>query len=161
MDGYLDEEPILILEDTPSTIPDFIKGQLQRLIDHMELDTSILIQDAGPIREIFNQIKDDLPSSLKEIIQPAAFLEGNGPKFLNAQSGLTTREACLPDYIRVEKGPPQLISYHQYNQTQDVGITLSRWPNLDKILVCVLCHHLVHSLRTCLPIIYYLRHTPR
>jgi hypothetical protein len=56
------------------------------LIDHLELDTSILIQDAGSIREIFNHIKDDLSPSLKEIIQPSAFLEGNGPKFLNAQS---------------------------------------------------------------------------
>jgi hypothetical protein len=54
LDEYLDEEPILISEITPPTIPDFIKAQLQRLIDHLELDTSILIQDAGSIREIFN-----------------------------------------------------------------------------------------------------------
>jgi len=93
LDEYLNEESILILEDTPPTIPDFIKAQLHRLMDHLELDTSILIQGAGPIREFFNQIKDDLPSSLKEIIQPAAFLEGNGPKFLNAQSRLAAREA--------------------------------------------------------------------
>ena len=83
----------MILEDTPPTIPDFIKAQLQRLIDHLELDTSILIQDVGSIRKIFNQIKDDLPSYLKEIIQPAAFLEGNGPKFFNALSRLAAREA--------------------------------------------------------------------
>jgi hypothetical protein len=63
------------------------------LITHLELDISVLIQDAGSIRDIFNQIKDDLPSSLKEIIQSAAFLEGNGPKFFSAQSRLAAREA--------------------------------------------------------------------
>jgi len=57
------------------------------------LDVSVLVQDAGSIKEIFNQIKDDLPSSLKEMIQPAAFLEGNGPKFFRAQSRLTARGA--------------------------------------------------------------------
>jgi len=65
LDEYLDEEPILISEDTPPTIPDSIKAQLQRLNDHLELDISILVQDARLIREIFNQMKDDLPSSLK------------------------------------------------------------------------------------------------
>jgi hypothetical protein len=88
LDEYIDEESILILEDTPPTISDSIKAHLQRLVDHLELDISILVQDTGSIREIFNQIKDDLPSSSKEIIQPTAFLEGNGPKFLNAQSRL-------------------------------------------------------------------------
>jgi len=63
------------------------------LINHLELDISILVQDAESIREIFKQIKDDLPSFLKEIIQPAAFLEGNAPKFLNAQSRLAALEA--------------------------------------------------------------------
>jgi len=88
LEEYLDEEPILILEDTPPTIPDHIKAQLQRLINHLELDISTLIQDVGSIRENFNQIKNDPPSFLKEVIQPAAFLEANGPKFFNAQSRL-------------------------------------------------------------------------
>jgi len=63
------------------------------LITHLELDVSVLVQDVGSIRDIFNQIKDDLPSSLKGMIQPAAFLEGNDPKFLSAQSTLADREA--------------------------------------------------------------------
>jgi hypothetical protein len=54
LDEYIDEEPILISEDTPPIIPDFIKAQLQRLMDHLELAISILIQDVGPIKEIFN-----------------------------------------------------------------------------------------------------------
>ena len=68
LDEYLDEEPILISKDTPPMIPDYIKAQLQRLITHLELDVSVLVQDVGSVREIFNQIKDDLPSSLKEMI---------------------------------------------------------------------------------------------
>jgi hypothetical protein len=63
LDEYLDEDIILIPEDTSPVIPDHIKAQLQRLVTHLELDISVLIQDAGSIREIFNQIKDDLPSS--------------------------------------------------------------------------------------------------
>jgi len=66
-------------------MPEHIKAQLQRLITHLELDVSGLIQDARSIREIFNHIKDDLPSSLKEMIQPTTLLEGNGPKFFSAQ----------------------------------------------------------------------------
>jgi len=72
-----------------------------------------LIQDAGSIREIFNQIKDNLHSSLKEIIQPIAFLEGNGPKFFNAQSSLAAREAqknstaiegqCIQEILSVKR----------------------------------------------------------
>ena len=93
LEEYLDEEPILILEDTPPTIPDHIKAQLQRLINHLELNISTLIQDASSIREIFNQIINDLASFLKEVIQSAAFLEANGPKFFNAESRLTAREA--------------------------------------------------------------------
>jgi hypothetical protein len=84
LDEYLDEEPIRISKDTPTMIPNYIKAQLSRLITHLELDISILIQDTGSVREIINQIKDDLPPSLKEMIQSATFLEGNGPKFFNA-----------------------------------------------------------------------------
>ena len=69
-------------------ILDYIKAQLQRLITHlMKLDVSVLVQEAGSIRQIFNNIKDDLPA-LEQIIQPATFLEGNSPKFLSAQSRL-------------------------------------------------------------------------
>jgi len=93
LDEYLNQEPIMISEDTPPTIPDHVKAQLQRLINHLELDISILVKDAGSIREIFNQIKDDIPSPLKEMIQPASFLEGNGPRFLSTQSRSAARES--------------------------------------------------------------------
>jgi hypothetical protein len=93
LDECLDEEPILISEDTPPIIPDYINARLQRLITHLELDVSVLVQDLGSVREIFNQIKDDLPSSLREMILLAAFLEGKGPKFFSAQSRLISRES--------------------------------------------------------------------
>jgi hypothetical protein len=83
------------------------------LIIHLELDILVLIQDVGLVREIFNQIKDDLPSSLKEMIQPVAYLEGNGPKFFSAQSRLAAREAlknsttaegqCIQKILSVKK----------------------------------------------------------
>jgi hypothetical protein len=73
--------------------------------------------------------------------------------------GLVSRFVTLPSGLyKAGRGPPQK-TYHlsqytqQYNPTQDIGITPSRWPNLDKILVFVLC--------TYLPIIYYLGYTPQ
>jgi len=102
-------------------IRDDIKAQLQRLITHLELDISILIQDVGSIREIFNQIKDDLPSFLKEMIQPAAFLEGNGPKFFSTQSILAAGGAqknstaaegqCIQEILSVKKTIDLLKEY--------------------------------------------------
>ena len=113
LDEYLDEETILISKDTSQIIPNHIKAQLQKLITYLDLDILVLIQDAGSIREVFNQIKDDLPPSLKEMIQPAAFLEGNGPKFLSAQSRLAAQEAqknstategqCIQEILSVKK----------------------------------------------------------
>jgi hypothetical protein len=50
LDEYLDEESILISQDTPPTIPNHVKAQLQRVINHLELDISILVQDAGSIK---------------------------------------------------------------------------------------------------------------
>jgi hypothetical protein len=83
------------------------------LITHLELDISVLIQDVGFIREIFNQIKEYLASSLKEMIQLATFLEGNGPKFFSAQSRLAAQEAqknstaakgqCIHEILSVKK----------------------------------------------------------
>jgi hypothetical protein len=109
-------------KDTPPTIPDFIKAQMQRLIDNLELDTSILIQVIGSIREIFNEIKDDLPSPLKEIIQPVAFLEVNVPKFFNAQSTLAAQEAQKKlSYCRRPMYPRNPVSHEDSQSAQRVS----------------------------------------
>jgi len=79
--------------------------------------------------------------------------------------GLVSRFVTLPSGLYKERqGNPLSLIQHisdQYNLTQDVGITPTRRPNLDKILVCVLCHHRVCSLRTYLLINYYRGYTPR
>ena len=58
-------------------------------------------------------------------------------------------------YIRRGRGPLEdkiytsySLNTNQYNQTQDVGITPTQRPNLDKKLVRVLRHHRVRSLHT-------------
>ena len=75
------------------SLSDNAKSQLQLLIPLLKLDTAILVQDAGAIRQIFNSIKDELPSQLKETLKLAAFVEYHEPKFSGAQSRLAAREA--------------------------------------------------------------------
>jgi hypothetical protein len=68
------------------------KSQFQLLIPLLELDTATLVQDVA-VREIFNLIKDELSSQLKETLKPAAFIEYHEPKFSGAQSRLAAHEA--------------------------------------------------------------------
>jgi chromosome segregation ATPase len=94
------------------------RSQLQLLIPLLELDTAILVQDAGSIREIFNLIKDELPSQLKETLKPAAFIEYHEPKFSGAQSRLAAREAqknlpiqekqCISSMLELKQSIDQL-----------------------------------------------------
>jgi len=81
------------------------------VIDHpLELNITILIEHAGSVSEIFNQIKDDLPSSLKEMIQPAAYLEDNGPKLFSAQSRLVARETQKNSTVAEGQSIQEIIS---------------------------------------------------
>jgi hypothetical protein len=81
------------------------------VIDHpLELNITILIEHAGSVSEIFNQIKDGLPSSLKEMIQPAAYLEDNGPKLFSAQSRLVARETQKNSTVAEGQSIQEIIS---------------------------------------------------
>lgn len=78
---------------TVLTLSENAKSQLQALIPLLETDTSVLVQDAGAVRDIFNSIKDELPPQLKEVLKLAAFIECYEPKFSGAQTRLASREA--------------------------------------------------------------------
>lgn len=98
------------------------KSQLQLLIPLLELDTATLVQDAGAIRKIFNSIKDELPSQLKETLKPAAFIEYHEPKFSGALSRLAAREAqknlsiqekrCISSMLELKQSIDQLNGSH-------------------------------------------------
>jgi chromosome segregation ATPase len=88
------------------------------LIPLLELDTATLAQDAGAIRDIFSSIKDELPSQLKEVLKPAAFIEYHEPKFSGAQSRLAARVAqknlpiqekqCISSMLELKRSIDQL-----------------------------------------------------
>jgi len=95
-----------------------VKSRLQLLIPLLELDTATLAQDAGAIRDIFSSIKDELPSQLKEVLKPAAFIEYHEPKFSGAQSRLAARVAqknlpiqekqCISSMLELKRSIDQL-----------------------------------------------------
>lgn len=96
------------------------KGQLQALMPYLEMDTAILVQDAGPIRDIFNLIKDELSPQLKEALKPVAFIECHEPKFSGAQTRLASREAqkdlpareqqCIQNMLEIKHWPAEQFS---------------------------------------------------
>lgn len=90
-----------------------VKNQLQLLIPYLEIDTAILVQDAGAIRNIFNSIKDELPPQLKEILKPVAFIECYEPKFSRAQSRLAAHEAQRDLPIREQQCIQNMLAVKQ------------------------------------------------
>ena len=59
----------------------------------LEKDIPELVKDAGPIRNIFQVINDQLSPELQSAIIPAVFIEGNQFQVLQAKQRLADRAA--------------------------------------------------------------------
>jgi hypothetical protein len=74
-------------------LPESTKDRLQALVTHLDVNIANLVHDVGPVWNIFNSIKKELPSKIREVLQPAAYIECHEQKFLGAMERLATREA--------------------------------------------------------------------
>lgn len=91
---YLGEEIISASKGiTEPALSASTKDQLQELATYLNADIADLVCDAGPIRDIFNSIKQGLPSSARDALLPAAYIESHGKKLLEAVERLTTHES--------------------------------------------------------------------
>ena len=61
-----------------------IKAKLQEILQLLNQDIGQLVQDAEPIRIILKSLKGSLPESLKEALNPAAYIESHQIPVLRA-----------------------------------------------------------------------------
>ena len=54
-----------------------INAKLQKILQFQNQNIGQLVQDADPIRIILKSLKDNLPESLEEALNPAAYIESH------------------------------------------------------------------------------------
>jgi len=75
-----------------TSLPEEIKNKLSDLLVLLEQDTSVLIQDAGPIRSILHQLRPHLNREAQAAIIPAAYIEGRQIDFIEAQQKISDQQ---------------------------------------------------------------------
>ena len=68
-----------------------IKAKLQEILQFLNQDIGQLVRDADPIRLILKSLKGNLPESLEEALNPAAYIESHQIPVLRAQKQLADR----------------------------------------------------------------------
>jgi hypothetical protein len=63
------------------------------MLPYLEKDIADLICNAKPLQDIFLAIKGELSQDLLTVLSPAAFIEGQAPKVIQAKQRLADREA--------------------------------------------------------------------
>lgn len=92
--GYIEEEVSSVDKSAAEpNLPESTKDRLQALVTHLDVDIADLVHDVGPVRDIFNSIKKELPSEIWKVLQPAAYIECHEQKYLGAMERLAAREA--------------------------------------------------------------------
>ena len=61
-----------LVESTPLSVD--IKAKLQEILQFLNQDIGQLVRDADPIRLILKSLKGNLPESLEEALNPAAYI---------------------------------------------------------------------------------------
>ena len=64
-----------LVESTPLSVD--IKAKLQEILQFLNQDIGQLVRDADPIRLILKSLKGNLPESLEEALNPAAYIESH------------------------------------------------------------------------------------
>ena len=71
-----------LVESTPLSVD--IKAKLQEILQFLNQDIGQLVRDADPIRLILKSLKGNLPESLEEALNPAAYIESHQIPVLRA-----------------------------------------------------------------------------
>ena len=82
-----EDEAISSAESAP--LSDETKAKLQKILQFLNRDIGQLVRDAEPIRIILKSLKGNLPESLEEALNPAAYIESRQIPVLKAQKRLS------------------------------------------------------------------------
>lgn len=94
IEGYIGEGINYVLKDTEaSKLSETTRNQLQTLVTYLSVDTVDLMQNTGPVRDVFNSIKNDLPLEVCEALQPTVCIDYHEQELLKAMRRLEARDA--------------------------------------------------------------------
>jgi len=77
--------------NTP-VFPEDVKGKLSDLLVLLEQDTFVLVQDAGPIRSILQQLRPYLDRIAQVAIIPVAYIESRQIEFIEAHQKISDQQ---------------------------------------------------------------------
>jgi len=85
----VEDEAISSTESAP--LSEDSKSKLQEILQFLNQDIGQLVQDTEPIRITLKSLKGNLPESLEEALNPAAYIESRQIPILRAQKRLSDR----------------------------------------------------------------------
>lgn len=90
----LDDEDKELPSTIKPSISEELKGQLSDIANRLEASIESLVENCNPIRSRVQEIQDQLPEDLMEILTPAIFLEQYHFKLHKAKERIAERREC-------------------------------------------------------------------
>ena len=101
VEEFVGEKEISSHKPTKQVLEDDIKDHLKEIMTHLNKSINVLVENAEPIRSIFLQILNQLPSELAAALILASYIEGHQVQVLEDQRRLADRvlQQDQQDYI--------------------------------------------------------------